>query len=500
VSRRRARPGPSGRAAELTQRVAPFVVAGLAVIAFSLVIIATRRGPGVSNDSVNYLTGAANLASGKGYVDWLGYAITVLPPGLSLTARLIAATGLDPLDSIRLLNAAAFGALVILAFVLSRRYVAQTWLSVVVAGATCFAPSLMVDSSYAWSEPIFCVLVVGQLLVLDTLATRRSSTVHLLVFAGLIAGVAFLYRYAGLVVLLLSVAVIAATAREDGRRRASGRVATFSVMALVIPGMVVARNLHHGVGPMGDRGPSSETPGHVLDTLVDGLGAWVLDTTTSLSVRPAAVIAMFGVVALAGLHAFRTHQLRQGPVIPAAFVGVYLAFVVGSELVTSLDPIDGRLLSPAFVPAAVTGAWTIESLLSNRNWSGALLVWTSAAVLMVGGIAVNGLSAVKQARALGDRGADYASVEWKSSSIVQAVSDLPEGAMVYSNEPAAIYYMTGRLARWPTEIHKLPRPSYVVSFVTGDSLTTLLQRDDLTIDTVAKFDNGFIDRISSKSG
>ena len=48
------------------------VVGGLSAIAFVITIVATRHGPGVSPDSVSYLTAARTAADGRGFLDFDG--------------------------------------------------------------------------------------------------------------------------------------------------------------------------------------------------------------------------------------------------------------------------------------------------------------------------------------------------------------------------------------------------------------------------------------------
>ena len=56
-------------------------VVALAVLAGVATWVATRHGPGLSPDSVTYLSAARNLAAGRGYVDLTGQANTTFAPG-----------------------------------------------------------------------------------------------------------------------------------------------------------------------------------------------------------------------------------------------------------------------------------------------------------------------------------------------------------------------------------------------------------------------------------
>ena len=64
------------------------VVALIAAAAGLLTIVATSRGPGLSPDSMEYITGGVNLANGSGITGTDGAPITVFPPALSVVAAL----------------------------------------------------------------------------------------------------------------------------------------------------------------------------------------------------------------------------------------------------------------------------------------------------------------------------------------------------------------------------------------------------------------------------
>jgi RNA 3'-terminal phosphate cyclase len=64
----------------------------LAGIEAGALLLATRAGPGLSPDSVTYVSAARNLTDGHGYSGFTGSALTVFPPAYPalLAARRVA--------------------------------------------------------------------------------------------------------------------------------------------------------------------------------------------------------------------------------------------------------------------------------------------------------------------------------------------------------------------------------------------------------------------------
>ena len=118
-----------------------------------------------------------------------------------------------------------------------RRHIRRTWLAVGSALAVAWAAPLLGVFSQAWSEPVFCVLTVGLVLVLEKLMATRARATRWLVAAALLASVGFTFRYAGVTLLALPVVVIAVAARPDGSRAAVTRAMTYLSVATVLPAL-----------------------------------------------------------------------------------------------------------------------------------------------------------------------------------------------------------------------------------------------------------------------
>jgi hypothetical protein len=420
-----------------------------ALIAVGLVLVGTGRGPGVSPDSTSYISGAENLSSGIGYVNYSLLPITRFPPGFSMTLAVGDRLGIDADDGARWLNAFAFGALVVLVFLLARRHVRNVWLAAWAATAVAFAPAMLGAHTYALTESVFSVLVVAMLLVLEPLMQRRGRDPLLIILAAVVGASAFLYRYAGITVVALPVLVIVVSAWRDQLRAVLVRVLAYVALASAVPALVIARNLSEGSDALGDRPPSTETVRGVTLDMTRTFSEWTLDARVPAALRYAALAAAAGLV-FAGLGSLvrrrtRGQRIEGAPLLPlAAFVVSYLAYMVVGELTTSIDPLNTRLLAPAFAPSVVLAAIAVQELVT-LDWRGSRRLVTRglgvALVLWLGGSLA--ASAVR-ARHLGQAGQVYSSKSWQDSDLAARVRELPRAVVVFSNHPDGIYSVAGR--------------------------------------------------------
>ena len=416
-----------------------------ACAAFVLAMVASRNGPGVTTDSTVYVATARNLAEGSGLTSWSGASMTVFPPGLPITLAAGAKLGIDVLDTARWLNAAAFAALVALTFVLAKRHVDREWLAVGAAGLALVAQSLLMTASTVWSEAAFNCLVVAQLVTLEKVVARKAGDTRMLVLASVFASAAFLCRYAGMTLILFSLIVVAYSVRHEPRAAMWRRVLTYTIPAVLFPIAWIIRNVVEGAGPLGDRSPSNETVGHVFRTFVSGLADLTVDTRVPSMLRWIALVAVVAVVgaAVALFGTGRIPHTRPVPGVVLAFIVVYAVYLLASELLTRLDAVGGRLMTPILVPMIVVVVWALDQLIRiPRLDSRSVTLWCAAVLLiwLAAGIALSANRAGK----VGDAGSGFASEGWQRSPLIAAVRRLPRSAHVFSNAGGAVYYLTGR--------------------------------------------------------
>ena len=194
------------------------------VLAAALVLIATRHDPLLSPDSITYLSAADHVRAGHGLTDFTGKSLAVFGPifplllapgGRSLVwATVVGATSI-----------AAGGAL--MAVLLQRRVRPITAL----AGALALGASqgLVRMASVVWSEAPYAAIALAMLVVLS----RWPITTRTAAIGGLLAGVGFLTRYAGVGLMATGAVMVAASAwRAADRDALMKRLGAFAAGAL----------------------------------------------------------------------------------------------------------------------------------------------------------------------------------------------------------------------------------------------------------------------------
>ncbi len=423
------------------------------IVAVALVAVATRQGSAVSPDSATYVSGARNLAAGNGYSDFRLIAITDWPPGLSVTLVALHAAGIGALTAARWLNIAALGAVVLLTFALGQRYLRRGWLALVAAMVAGFAPAMLGVFSFIWSEPVFCAITLGVLLILERIAADPRASWWWIVAAGVLAGIGFSYRYAGMTLIAVVVIAVVVGAWGTGAARVGLRSAGALVASLVLPLVVVASNLRHG-SLTGQRVPSTETLHGVLVSSEQFLVGWLLaghhPGRALGTVLVLAVILGTGCGVALRLGQVGTRSMAARALVPlVVFVAGYALYILATEFQTSIDPPDDRICSPMLAPAAILIMIAIDAVLDRCPARAARTLTAAVGAVLGIWIAAMLIVSVTHARADGRAGvrfsADgYTIGRWTESSFMRAVGALPAGSELFSNQPGGVYLATGR--------------------------------------------------------
>lgn len=180
------------------------------LLATYLLFVATQRGMGISSDSIAYIGVSEHIVTGKG-LSWISgdgslQPMTHFPPLYPLLLAVIQITGMSSIEAAGLINLLAFGVNVIMIgwiiFRLSGSYVASILGSLLAA----ISPIMISWHSMAMTEPIFITfLLLGMGLLSKYFKQKRLI---LLVIVGIIFGLHYLTRYAGLSIIIASAIAI----------------------------------------------------------------------------------------------------------------------------------------------------------------------------------------------------------------------------------------------------------------------------------------------------
>jgi hypothetical protein len=387
-------------------------------------------GPGMTPDSVHYLSAAENLRRGLGYatsvVPWNGpfpRPIALWPPlypaVLAVVTAAIGATA-GPWG----LNALLMGV--------------STWRIARAApllGALAFAiaPAVISVHGYAWSEPLFLLLAIlaleGQERLLAEPAPKR------LAFAVLFTALACLTRYVG-VALVISGALALVLA---GRRLLALIYAALAVAPL---GLWLLRNRLVTGTLMGDRTGSGRGLPELIREAAGTLGGWLVPVGSLATVALLVLLAVGVVLALRS-----DFEPRDLPWI--AFGAVYPVLLLALARTVAFDPLSSRLLVPLVVPLVVLAARHLDWHRRGLATAVALLLVASPALVTARDLA----STVRVTRGRG-----YRAARWRETEAVRmaALHQGPFAAsagdgLLYSDAPDVLWLYSGRPVRYLPE-------------------------------------------------
>lgn len=165
------------------------------LMALGLFLLVTKNYHlGITTDSVSYLEGAKNISKGNGYVDNNEELINHWPPFYSVSLAIVTTVfSIDVQSAALVLNALCIVSIVVVFLSLGERLN----LHVTVRGILCclllFARPNEVFL-FAWSEGLFILQLL--IIVFLLLRYRKTKALKHLLFAGFLAGLSILTRYA----------------------------------------------------------------------------------------------------------------------------------------------------------------------------------------------------------------------------------------------------------------------------------------------------------------
>jgi hypothetical protein len=398
------------------------------VLGAALVIIATRSDPLLSPDSITYLSVADHIRSGHGLTDFTGkpmavfgpiYPLLLAPGGRSLVwATFVGVTSIA-------LGSALMG-------VLLHRRVRPAF---AFAGALAFGAShgFVRMASVVWSEAPYAAIALATMLVLS----RTPVTTRIAALSGLLAGIGFLTRYAGVGLVATGALMVLASAwRVEERAEMFKRLGAFSGAAIGISLLWVIRNLVQIGQPLGPRfeGGAVEPLSRTIRLALIGTGhivvgdGWSQDALARIGT--VVVIAIVLLVALA-------LQSRTATVLDlgmAAFAVTAFVVPIVARRATAND-IELRVMSPMLIPTIYLACVTFDRLCTRK----ALAVIGTG---LLGWWMYQGVAFAARFPDFAPAGAGYK--PQFSPQLYDAIDALPADARVQTNNPQRVWWFTDR--------------------------------------------------------
>ncbi|MGZ4741214.1 MAG: hypothetical protein ACXVLM_18420 [Ilumatobacteraceae bacterium] len=419
--------GPS-TARSANWRMPRWAVVVPSLMAAALVFIATRHDPLLSPDSITYLSVADHVRAGHGLTDFTLKPLAVFGP----IYPLLLSPGGRSLVWATIVGAVAIGAATALMWTVLRQRVRPT---VAIAGALALGASqgLVRIASVVWSEAPYAAISLTAIALLS----RKSFTTRTAAIGGLIAGVGFLTRYAGIGLIVTGFVMVVASAwRDHDRDSLIKRTAAFSGGAIAISALWIVRNLIETGQPLGPRfeGGAVEPLSTTIRLAFSGTGNIVIGdgwSSTATARFGAAILVAIVIVAGLALRGRRSIILDVGML---AFALTSFVVPIVARRFTAND-IELRVMSPMLIPVVY-----FATVMLNR-------LCTARAAAVVGAAAFGWW--IYQGAAFAVRFPDLStgSSGYKpqfSPQLYDVIDALPADATVLTNSPQRVWWFTDR--------------------------------------------------------
>jgi hypothetical protein len=424
--------------------------------------ITTRSSPGVTPDSVAYLSAARGLLDGEGFRTPDGGPYVAFPP---LFPTLIAAASLGVFDLVNtatVLVAASFGITVLATGWTTGRITGSSIAAVLAALAVLISTPVLDAALHIWSElpfMAFSMLCLSSLALPNARSPRQTTAT-----ATIAAALATLTRYVGVTLTLTQLLTI--LARRGVTTTARVREAAVALLGLIPLLLWLFRNQLVSGTPAGVRYPAAASFDENARAAIESLLSWLVPIDASMRFR-ALLVLLFAAVLLAPLlpairEQSRSRRLLWTCVPFAGFCSLYLLYLTLVASITALDPIDSRLIAPLLPPATVLMmALGYAAAASSGRWrKGGRIVALVLLCLWLAASARDAIQLIRRATSDGIGG--YAAQTWQRSETLAALRAQPLPGDVYSNDPFAIAYHTERQAQLSPRRHPYRSPGTTV--------------------------------------
>jgi len=424
-------------------------LAMLSLTGMVLILLSTSKfGVGISPDSVNYVHCARSLLSGNGCLVYYGEPFTYWPPMFPVLLAALSVVGIDELDGARHINTLAFGLIILTSGQLFLSLVKSKILALLGATSILLSFPLVSVSVMAWSEPLFILASILFLIYLPKYFGRRDAS--LLVTISIIAALASIQRYAGLILVLTGLMMIVFVPGVALRQRIK-QATVFGVLSIIPVALWLTRNYMLTSTLTGPRSPSNITVYQGMGFAHEIVTSWF--TFYEIPFSAYLIYAGFAMlIAIAGLSYHRVkfgiwsyYKLAQVWSL-IVFIVIYILVIVISSANASINLRTDRMLAPVYVfiigliLLGLEGVSKQLACLIKRGSLGAFAVIGLFIGLMIYPCALTAKSVKDYVR---NGAGGYATVEWQRSPTLQWVREHKMTGKIYSNAPDALYILTG---------------------------------------------------------
>ncbi len=338
------------------------LLAAVLLLPVTLIAVATLpHGPALSPDSTNYLSAAESLATQGELLTVTGGDFVLWPPGLPSVLSVAHFLGISAGGLAVVVNAAATAIIVGCSGYLTFRATGRKDIALLAALVVGASSPIIFVGTFVWTESVF--VATTMLMLIALLRYHEDPGTRAALIVGVLAALAFFFRYVG--VVNMGVALVAI-----GAQRRTRDTVIFAVTASVGPFAWIARNLVLTGTAVGERVPPEW--GLLRPVIQAGatFGGWLTPSGTPIVLQAAVLLA----VAFALVWILWT---RTKPSTVEWIVGgyglAYFGWMLFSAMTTAFDGLNSRTLVPLF-PVLVVLLVSSFDASRIRKWTAGVMV------------------------------------------------------------------------------------------------------------------------------
>lgn len=424
-----------------------------AILGFIAVHIYTKySGVGVSPDSIMYASTAHNIYQHGTLMTFNGGPLVFFPVFYSffLSICLFVTGGLSTITAAPVINGLLFGAVIFFSGYTISRFnaisIIYKWLILI---ALILSPALLEIYTYLWSETLF-ILEVALFPVVYRQYISKHTTKSLL-WVCLLTAIACITRYIG-VTLIMAGGMMLLLDKQLLIRKKIYHILLFgfSSIVLLVVNLVVNR-LSSGLST-GTREPSITPLSKNLFYTGTTYSDWMCLPDTmhkySLAIVCLVILALVAIL----IWRFVTNRLNRPEGVVTMFALVYVVFLPVLATFSRFEPLNSRLMSPAFVSVLIGITCWIPDVIKGIKFSKQLafaIPFVALMLLFEYSTAVTDYQRYDDENDYGVPG--YTDDDWNGKPFITFLKTHTDiykpGVPKFTDADEAVYFFTGGMAK-----------------------------------------------------
>ena len=434
------------------QNLPVLLVVAMALLGTAHILVRTwTYGAGIQYDSVLFLSIAENLAAGEGFKTFWGEEFVIGAPFFPTFLALISLTGIDPEEAGRLVNAVAFGMVILVSGLWLRRTLASPVLPVLGAIIILVSYPLNDRFSQIMTEPIFILSIILSLMFIEMFINRDSS-LGILITASAFSALCAVTRYPGIVVIGVGIILLLLLPRGKPLSVRIRNTAIFGAISSIPLAIVLVRNrIASGTfaGYTGDlASQSTQSVKDVFGAIVNVFDSWIIienmshiPAWTIYSFLTVSVVLSFVLILRKGIK-FRYYFLPY-----VLFTILYLLFIGTVSPSVSPQNVDERYVLPSLIPVVLVAMIILDkSIMTDSMMAIRMIGYSLVSICIIFYISFAielNISSTSLALKQGYSGQLYNTSHWDGSETLNYLKEFPQDEVLYSPAFELLWYRSG---------------------------------------------------------